>query len=104
MRGRGIEPRPFAWQAKIIPLNQPRFGINLITNTLTESNIIQDDLMIKEKSLLLHVSSCYNGALTDWIGERRDIIHLVSFTITLAFYLISTTFEGIYAITVKLSV
>ena len=25
MRGRGIEPRPFAWQAKIIPLNQPRF-------------------------------------------------------------------------------
>ena len=24
MRGRGIEPRPFAWQAKIIPLNQPR--------------------------------------------------------------------------------
>ncbi|KAI8079463.1 hypothetical protein BDF21DRAFT_399530 [Thamnidium elegans] len=26
MRGRGIEPRPFAWQAKIIPLNQPRIS------------------------------------------------------------------------------
>ena len=29
MRGRGIEPRPFAWQAKIIPLNQPR-EVNMI--------------------------------------------------------------------------
>ncbi|KAG2209959.1 hypothetical protein INT47_003394, partial [Mucor saturninus] len=47
MRGRGIEPRPFAWQAKIIPLNQPRYFVYVRPMIVDEPDVLKSHVTIR---------------------------------------------------------